>query len=366
MNRVALRLPCLLSFIYVERLSFMKRRHIRGLLSIPFALFLLALLYAGRLNTGAKSLVANGWNGAFYSSFAANGSVPGYNYSVDKRLTSFAHLSLPGYPNVNYEPGKPPYYAGGNLTGIRVPPGLLTGNPTGGNGPNPLTGNPGTVPLTGNPNGGPTYPLTGNPGTVPLTGNPNGGPTNPLTGNPGTVPLTGNPTGAPTPPPPSLSNLDYGNLPRLCKTSTYVNVVGLPGIPPNQVTVSWSAVPGAVKYSVLILGRKVPAWGPLGKTMAAATVTDLSVSFTLNAQDVHDLLNAKGDWVILVQAQNSDGRFDGICVLSRIIRAVPRLPTPVPTVLPTWTPWPADTGRHGNGTCPPGFVGSPPNCIDHR
>jgi hypothetical protein len=156
--------------------------------------------------------------------------------------------------------------------------------------------------------------------------------------NPGTVNLSGPATQAPPPPP--ISSVDFGGLPTTCKTSTYASVQGLP--PYDNVGVSWSPVPGADNYMVAVIGMGVPSWPGHSKVLASQNFAAPPATFNLvstpqGIQDIHDLLNAHGTFVIIVQAQNSKARFDGICNITHIIRAVPRLPTSTP-IPPTQPP----------------------------
>src|SRR5258708_28657747 len=90
----------------------MNRLCFRYLFGVTFALILRALFFAGPIGVSAQGLVSQGCNGAFYSSLSANGSVPDYGYPVDKKITAFPHLALPGYPQIILAPGNSPMYAG--------------------------------------------------------------------------------------------------------------------------------------------------------------------------------------------------------------------------------------------------------------
>jgi len=354
----------------------MKRPYLRYLLAVPIMLcFALVVVYKNHDTVQAQSLVADGWNNAFYSSLAANGQVTGNYPEIVGAISKFPTvMKIPGYPQIILVPGYPPLIQPGQASSIaaltpgglpgvllatatntpaaaptltpspkanrlKTPvailggnndgnPGPLTGNPgplTGN--PGPLTGNPG--PLTGNPG-----PLTGNPG--PLTGNPG-----PLTGNPG--PLTGNPgplTGNPGPltgnPGPLTGNPDPGfTFPdTTCRSSTFIAVSGLPLGP---VTLKWSPVPGATAYAVAIGGMGLRPT-PLATKILAATLVSAPTTqakLTLAKSDVVALLSAHGTFVLIVSAQ-TDQR--GICIIRRLISAERAKPTSTPTPLPISTP----------------------------
>jgi hypothetical protein len=156
--------------------------------------------------------------------------------------------------------------------------------------------------------------------------------------------------------------VDLGDLRNTCKDSTYLTITGLPGLA-GPVTVSWNGVQGATSYSVIALGKNVPAWGAAGKTLGSAHVPASPAVLHFAAADVTALLNAQGYFDFIVQAHNDRSRFDGICIITRIIRAVPFRPTPS-LIPPSATPWINNPGQRG--TCPPGWVGVPPHCVDHR
>src|SRR5579859_2777235 len=88
----------------------MKYQRLRNWMCIPAALMLLALLYAGRPGASAQGLASDGWNGSFHSALSANGNVPDYGYPIDKKLTTFPHLAVTGYPlPILLATGQPPY-----------------------------------------------------------------------------------------------------------------------------------------------------------------------------------------------------------------------------------------------------------------
>jgi len=421
----------------------MNRRYVRFLFTIPFALILLALLYAGRLDAGAKPLVANGWNGAFYSSLSANGGVPDYGYQVDKKITGVPHLSLPGYAPIYFNPGNAPAYQGATKPGIAANPGnipALAPSPTITMTPSPLTNehpggnNPAVIPLTGDVPGVLTlpalftmefFPLTiPDDGTTPshlainiseggsghhyhlqdmnfidtlpaglvisgggegtdcgVVSAPPGGHTITYTGGnalvDGTdcgidVAVTSTTPGVYSNNSSNISGLsdhiddsgasatltvihklnpvDFTKLATTCKGSTFANVTGL--VPPyNQVTINWGDVPGAKKYLVALIGQgNVPAWSGQPMILDAGEFDGTTASLKPDSKLSHDLLNAHGTFIIIVQAQNNDPSNDGICNISHIIFAVPAAPTSTPPPPPTWTPWPKDTGQRGK-TC---------------
>ncbi len=260
----------------------MNRRHFRYLISITFGVFIVAVLYAGGQSAQAQPLVDQSWDGAFYSSFSANGNVPGYAYPLSKKITTFANaIYLPGYPPIYLVSGEPATTTGG-YTGNVI---LVSGDNI-----------PGLAPTD-------TPTPVGGINLKPFTDFP----------------------------------------PTTCRNSTFAAVSGLPFGP---VTISWSAVPGATQYVVALGGKGLPPTPSLTKIFDVKTVPAPGVMATLTIPhaDALAMLHFAGTFIIIVHPQKGTEQLEGICIITRQIFAVEKPPTPTP-VPPTWTPWPADTGR---------------------
>jgi len=402
----------------------MKQSRYRYLILLPLMLLLWALLYAGRLAASAQSLVAQGWNQAFYSSFPAVMG-PNYQGSYDPNLVPLSSFAPPG---------------------LHLPPGLLTGYPV-----TPLSGDepgvslvtvtksfsPPSIPGDGatlsiltftvtNPAGNPkqfglnftdtlpsgvtvlgptalSCPLLNTsvgPNTITVTGYIDPGPetctlqyfvesdtpgtytnsTSNLSNVSSNLDVSGvNAILTVTVPPTPFTGYDQGDITPIpkhitppmqittCQTSKFAAVSGLPYGP---LTVTWSGVAGATQYTVIAEGNGVPSWTPPTKELGTTTVQvpTTKATVTLTAADVHDLLNAKGQFIIVVVAQKpgSDSDVSPLCIITHYIGAVPPLPTntPRPPATPTerWLPPPPNNS--GPSCLPPNhWFGNPPKCI---